>query len=208
MNHISTLWLALLAHPELFPFLAWPIFTALASFWHTDVEPRYPRFVAFVRATGIDVPRAWAAIRVLAPKVPPLPPAFGVVVLLVGSVVVGACLGGCASSADALRGAVDASDVSSHLEIAAAPTIESMCVAPMQALASAPLDGRQAKVDALDTKCKPLVGAYDTERRAHLLLIAGIVKAEANGAITLGTILQLADDLDVAVGALVKELGR
>jgi hypothetical protein len=69
------------AHPELLPLVVYPLLTALVSFFHTTIEPKYPRLVAFLRATGLDLPKLWAIIRGIEPKLPPLPPGLSVLAL-------------------------------------------------------------------------------------------------------------------------------
>lgn len=64
------------AHPALYTIVVWPLLTGCVSFFHRSIEPRFPRLVGWLRATGLDLPKAWAALRSSRPAVPELPPSL------------------------------------------------------------------------------------------------------------------------------------
>ena len=184
MSYLQNIWTFVQAHPELWPVVAWPVLTALVSFWHSKIEPRFPRLAAFLRAAGVDLPRAWGALRAIAPKVPPLP-------------ILALLLCGCTGEA-VVRDAIDASNAASQAEQIVAPVLERECVAPMRAADA------QGKAELAKT-CDARVAVYASERRAHLLVIAAIVSAESGSGVTVGKLLTLVHDLAGSIAVLMQE---
>lgn len=83
--------------PVLFALVVWPALTGALSLFHGKIEPKYPRFVAFLRASGLSLPGVWSVLRSFFPKVPGLPAGLSVLSALFAALVLFGC-GGCGAS--------------------------------------------------------------------------------------------------------------
>lgn len=80
---LLTLWVQI-THPGtwptfVWPLVVWPALTAAVSFFHAKIEPAFPKLTAFLKATGVDLPKLWSLFQKAAPpgQIPPLPPSLG-----------------------------------------------------------------------------------------------------------------------------------
>lgn len=197
MSFLAAIGALISAHPTEFVLFV----TAVVSLFRQYVEPRFPKLARAIRAVGIDLPEVLALLREVFPKLPPMPPPPAVLAAL----AIG--LSGCVNY-DAIRGAVDVSNGVAQLTMAAAPIVHDRCVAPMELLAATPPSAeRDARVKLLEKTCDPIVASYDATRRAHLLAMDAILKAETGG-LTLGAVFSLVEELTTDAAELEKEIAQ
>lgn len=107
------------SHPELAAVLVtsvvWPMITGLLSLGYHKAEDRFPVAIAYLRAAGLDLPRALVAIRAAWPKrLPPPPPTVVLLLVTLGGGVLG--LYGCSGAQDLAKYAEAGRDVVERAE--------------------------------------------------------------------------------------------